>query len=257
MKHPRLRDCDLEARHLGEEEYRRELRARQQTMQHLQQAYVLQKRRAIIVLEGWDAAGKGSTIRHLTEGLDPRAIRVWPIAAPTAREQGIHYLYRFWEKMPAPGTIVVFDRSWYGRVLVERVEQLIDKPAWRRAYDEINDFERLMTADGVPVLKFFLHVSPEEQAKRLRERIEKPWKRWKITIDDFHNRERRPAYTVAIDDMLKQTHTRAAPWHVIGSNYKWKARTEVLRVVTAMLGRGVDLRPPEVPAAIKRAAKGL
>jgi polyphosphate kinase 2 (PPK2 family) len=169
---------------------------------------------------------------------------VHSIAAPTADEQGRHYLYRFWNKLPAPGHLAIFDRSWYGRVLVERIEGFCDKAAWRRAYDEINEFEHTLMDDGVLFGKIFLHISKEEQLRRFVERLQNPTKNWKFGEEDLRNREKWPEYVEAIEDMFDRTSTGAAPWQVIGGNRKWHARTRVLEIALDVLSRGVDLEQP-------------
>lgn len=227
-RHPRLRD---------KEDYEDRLHAVQRRLLTLQQQIYRKQRRAVIAFEGWDAAGKGGSIRRLTERLDPRGIKVWPIGPPRDDEQRRHYLWRFWQRLPAPGEIAVFDRTWYGRVLVERVEGFAGKREWRRAYDEINDFERALVDDGVPVVKIFLHITKAEQLRRFRERLRNPWKRWKVGPEDWRNRRRWKQYHRAINDMLKRTDTKAAPWTVIPGNAKWYARTEVLGTVANALER--------------------
>src|SRR3546814_723492 len=139
--------------------------------------------------------------------MDPRACRVWPIGAPTDREQGKHYLFRFWQRLPDPGTIAIFDRSWYGRVLVERVEGLAPEADWRRAYDEINAFERMLRDDGVRIAKIFLHITADEQLDRFKARLDNPFKRWKLSYEDFRNRRRWRDYEQAIEDMRSEEHT--------------------------------------------------
>jgi AMP-polyphosphate phosphotransferase len=196
----------------------------------IQQGVWHRKARAILVFEGFDASGKGGCIRQLTEGLDPRGALVYPIGPPTAIEQGTHWLSRFWKRLPAPGTLAIFDRSWYGRLLVERVEKLTPKPAWRRAYREIREFERMLTDDGVEIVKFFLAVSPEEQLRRFRERLENPAKRWKLTMADIQAREHWDDYIEAADDLLRLTRARHAPWHVIPSDDKSRAQRRVLEI---------------------------
>lgn len=199
-------------------------------MLQIQQGVWHRKARAILVFEGFDASGKGGCIRQVTESLDPRGAPVHPIGPPTPLEQGIHWLYRFWTKLPPPGTLATFDRSWYGRVLVERVEKLAPKPAWKRAYREIREFERMLTDDGVEVIKFFLAVSPQEQLKRFRERLENPVKRWKLTMADIEARHRWDDYVEAADDLLRLTHAPHAPWHVIPSDDKSWAQRRVLEI---------------------------
>ena len=192
----------------------------QETLQRVQQAYLGTSHRAVIVLEGWDTAGKGGVVRRLGWALDPRSFKVHAIAAPNGREKSSHYLQRFWECLPQHGQIVVFDRSWYGRVLVERVEGYASQAEWQRAYDEINDFERMLLADGMRLVKLFLHITPEEQLRRFRHRLTDPLKRWKLSYEDFRNRGRWQDYEKAIEDMVEKTSTRRAPWHLVPANNK-------------------------------------
>ena len=190
---------------------------------------------AIIVFEGWDAAGKGGTIHRLCHSLDPRGYRVVPVAAPDSAESRHHYLWRFWRDFPAAGEMVVFDRSWYGRVLVERVEGLAKRTEWERAYREIKATEDYLARHGAVIVKFWLDITPEEQLKRFREREEDPDKVWKITEEDWRNRARWEDYEAAVVRMLKETQAATAPWHVIDANHKRRARLEVLRNVVAAL----------------------
>lgn len=221
-KHPELKDKD---------EYEDRLEKYQLRMLRLQQKMHQRGRRAIVAFEGWDAAGKGGTIRRLTEKLDPRGFKVYPIAAPRPDEQARHYLWRFWQKIPVPGELAIFDRTWYGRVLVERIEKYASKDEWRRAYEEINQFEKQLTDDGCPVVKFFLHITKKEQLRRFEEREKNPYKNWKIGPEDWRNRKKWNEYEKAIDDMFERTDTGTAPWIPIAANRKWYARTEVLRRV--------------------------
>lgn len=189
----------------------------------------------VLVFEGQDAAGKGSTIRRITHALDARQFHAVPISAPTEEERARPYLWRFWRELPPPGQITIFDRSWYGRVLVERVEKLAGPREWRRAYEEINQFEGQLTDSGILVLKFWLAITKDVQLKRFREREKSPFKSFKITPEDWRNREKWTAYTVAANDMLDLTHTSRAPWHVVPANDKKYARVTVLKhIVTAM-----------------------
>lgn len=231
-------------------QYRSELKIWQEQLLHVQQAYYHQNRRAIIVFEGWDAAGKGGAIRRVTERLDPRGVRVYPIGPPTEDEQSRHYLYRFQNKLPPAGTLAIFDRSYYGRVLVERVERLASDREWQRAYQEINEFERLLIDDGVRVIKIFLNISQEEQRNRFEERLHNPYKRWKLTEADLRNRAMRPHYELAINDMFKYTHTEQAPWQLINGEHKWYARVAVLRTLVAQLSEGVDVSPPPIDESL-------
>jgi polyphosphate kinase 2 (PPK2 family) len=225
-EHPRLHDKN---------DYEDRLKKYQLRMLRLQQHLYQKKRRAIVAFEGWDAAGKGGAIRRLTERLDPRGFHVWPIGAPRPDEQGRHYLWRFWERLPAPGEIAVFDRTWYGRVLVERIEGFAAKSEWKRAYGEINEFEKMLTDDGVPIVKIFLHITKDEQLRRFKEREHNPYKKWKIGPEDWRNRKRWSDYEVAIDDMFRKTSTQRAPWNALAANAKWYTRTEVLRTVVKTL----------------------
>ena len=183
----------------------------QETLQRVQQAYLGTPQRAVIVLEGWDTAGKGGVVRRLGWALDPRSFKVHTIAAPGEREKSLHYLQRFWERLPQHGQIVAFDRSWYGRVLVERVEGFAAAAEWRRAYEEINEFERMLLDDGVKLVKLFMHITPDEQMRRFRNRLTNPLKRWKLSYEDFRNRGRWKDYETAIEDMMEKTSTRRAP----------------------------------------------
>jgi polyphosphate kinase 2 (PPK2 family) len=235
MKKPRLADVDLTATFADKDDYEDALKEEQLRLLRLQQKHYTGKHRAVIVFEGWDASGKGGAIRRLTEKVDPRGVRVWAIGAPTEEEQGRHYLYRFWQKLPSPGTWAIFDRSWYGRVLVERVEKLARKPAWKRAYGEINAFEKMLIDDGVALVKLFLHISKKEQLDRFHEREKNPYKRWKIGEEDWRNRRKWSSYVAAADDMFHETSTEEAPWSIISGERKWHARVEVCRTVADCL----------------------
>lgn len=225
---------------LSKARYTPQLRDLQLQLLRLQQAYRHAGKRAVIVLEGFDAAGKGGVIKRLVERLDPRSVRVHAIAAPTAAEQGQHHLQRFWSRLPRAGRISIFDRSWYGRVLVERVEKLTPVLRWQQAYDEILDFERALVQDGIRLVKIFLAISREEQRQRFLERLDNPFKRWKLTPEDLRNRQRWPAYEVAIDAMFARTHHSAAPWALIAANHKWYGRVAALRHCVTQLSPGVD-----------------
>jgi polyphosphate kinase 2 (PPK2 family) len=202
-EHPRMEFAD----------YERRLTSLQGVLQLIQQAYLGTSERALLVLEGWDTAGKGGVIRRLGWALDPRSFKVYPIAAPDEHERAQHYLQRFWRHLPQKGQIVAFDRSWYGRVLVERVEGLATNEEWRRAYREINEFERMLIDSGIRLVKLFLHITPDEQVRRFHDRLIDPVKRWKLSYEDFRNRARRSDYETAIEDMMEETATKYAPWH--------------------------------------------
>jgi polyphosphate kinase 2 (PPK2 family) len=180
-------------------DYERRLADLQATLQRVQQAYLGTSHRAVIVLEGWDTAGKGGVVRRLGWALDPRSFKVHTIAAPGDHEKSLHYLQRFWERLPQHGQIVAFDRSWYGRVLVERVEGFATEDEWCRAYEEINEFERMLVADGVRLVKLFLHITREEQLRRFHNRLTNPLKRWKLSYEDFRNRARWNDYETQVD----------------------------------------------------------
>lgn len=251
----RLSTLDMDAARLADKEtYEKRLSQLQKELLHVQQTYWHEKRRAVIVFEGWDAGGKGGAIRRLTEPLDPRGVHVWPISAPRPDEQGRHYLYRFWKRLPVPGTFAIFDRSWYGRVLVERVEGFASKEQWKRAYEEIRDFEKMLTDDGARVVKLFLHIDKDEQLRRFKERLTNPYKRWKLTEEDLRNRTKWDEYVEAVEDMFDETSTPNAPWSAIPANSKWFARTQILELVTEALARDVNVAPPPMDKAVVKAA---
>ncbi|QDX25462.1 polyphosphate kinase [Sphingomonas suaedae] len=237
------------------DDYHDRLKALQERLSHIQTAHIIHKRRAIIVFEGWDAAGKGGIIKRLTAEWDPRYFEVWPISAPTPEELSHHFLWRFWRRLPAQHNIAVFDRSWYGRVLVERVEGYASEAEWRRGYDEINDFEAQQAETGATLIKIFVHVTQETQDKRLRERIETPWKRWKTGLDDYRNRARRADYLDAMHDTFARTSTDAAPWIVIDGNDKKAARIAALTAIADTLAACVPMDPPTLDPAVEKAAR--
>lgn len=201
----------------------------------IQQGLFHKRERVIILFEGFDAAGKGGAIRRITEPLDPRSIKVVPIAAPKRIEQGKHYLYRFWKKLPAPGRIVIFDRSWYGRLLVEKVEELTSKERLKDAYEEINQFEEMLLRDGIKLIKIFLAISKDEQLERFEARLEDPYKQWKIPMEDIQARQKWDKYVDAMDHILKHNDTKKSSWHIIPANSKKFARQEVLRILNEEL----------------------
>lgn len=188
-----------------------------------------QHRSIVWVFEGWDAAGKGGAIRRLTSAIDARDCRVIPVAKPTDEEKAHHYLWRFWRHVPRAGRVTIYDRSWYGRVLVERLEGFCREDEWRRAYSELNDFEAQLTEHGVIVLKFWLHLSREEQLSRFRQREETEYKRHKINEEDWRNRRKWSAYEIAVGDMLALTSRPRAPWHLVPANNKRYARLDILK----------------------------
>ncbi len=241
----------------GRGDYQKKLAALQLKLREIQQAYLATGERGIIVFEGWDAAGKGGTIRRMSAVMDPRGFKVWPISAPNDIDKARHFLYRFWERVPPVGAISVFDRSWYGRVLVERVEGLASEAEWSRSYREINEFERMLSDDGARIVKIFLHISPEEQLNRFEQRLNEPLKRWKLTYEDFRNRDRRPQYEVAVEEMVNRTSTKIAPWHVVAAEDKKNARIQSLKLITDVLSKGVDLGPRPMDEEAKALARAV
>jgi polyphosphate kinase 2 (PPK2 family) len=220
---------------LDRDAYDEQLDALQDRLFQLEHELYVARIPAVIVYEGVDAGGKGGNIKRLTRGLDPRGYEVIPIAAPTKEELAHHYLRRFWECVPKAGHITIFDRSWYGRVLVERVEGFCTQTEWRKAYREINEFERQLADFGTVIVKFWLHISRKEQLQRFRAREQTPHKQWKITDEDWRNRKKWRQYEVAILDMLKRTSTTYAPWTILEANCKLYARVKALRTVADAL----------------------
>jgi polyphosphate kinase 2 (PPK2 family) len=200
-----------------------------------------------VLFEGWDASGKGGAIKRLVAPLDPRHVRVVQFAAPTPDEKRHHFLWRFWPKLPGWGGMAVFDRSWYGRVLVERVEGFATREQWLRAYEEINWLERSLTSEGMILIKLWMHISSEEQLKRFKRREKEPLKSWKLTEEDWRNREKRPQYTEAIEDMLARNDTPEAPWHLIEAESKRYARVKVIETVIARIEDGLRAAGREPP----------
>ncbi|MGR8947825.1 MAG: polyphosphate:AMP phosphotransferase [Gammaproteobacteria bacterium] len=213
---------------LSKTQYQRRLRRYQARLAKLHRRAIGKGISCVIVLEGWDAAGKGGTIRRITYALDPRQYQVIRIGAPSDEELAHHYLWRFWRHIPRAGNTTIYDRSWYGRVLVERVEGLVTASRWRQAYDEINDFEQALVEHGTVMSKFWLHLSPGEQLRRFKHREEVPHKRYKITAEDYRNREKWAQYELAVNDMIARTDTSWAPWRVVSSEDKRYARVQVL-----------------------------
>ena len=204
------------------------------------------------IFEGWDASGKGGAIKRLVAPLDARHVRVVSFAAPTHDEKRHHFLWRFWPSLPGWGGMAVLDRSWYGRVLVERVEGFAAGEQWRRAYREIADFERTLAAEGMILVKFWLHVSDAEQLERFERRAADPLKAWKLTAEDWRNREKRGVYEEAIEDMLRMTDIDEAPWHLVPGDSKRYARVAVMETTVAEIERGMrarGLQPPRPLAA--------
>jgi AMP-polyphosphate phosphotransferase len=199
------------------------------------------------LFEGWDASGKGGAIKRLVAQLDPRHVRVCQFAAPTRDELRHHFLWRFWPVLPGWGGMAVLDRSWYGRVLVERVEGFAARDQWLRAYEEINGFERSLVDEGMILIKVWMHVSDEEQLKRFKRREKDPLKQWKLTEEDWRNREKREEYVAAVEDMLARTDEPVAPWDVIAGDSKRYARVAVIETVIKRIEEGMERHGIEVP----------
>jgi polyphosphate kinase 2 (PPK2 family) len=231
-----LHTVDLD-KSLDKEEYRKKLLENQVELRRLALELYKQRRSVIVVYEGWDASGKGGNIRRVTEKLDPRGYQVYSIGAPEGDDQTHHYLWRFWRRLLPPDEkqILIFDRSWYGRVLVERVEGFATETEWMRAYYEINDFERQLNDSGIMVIKFWVHISEDEQLRRFEARSNTPYKAWKLTEDDWRNREKWELYEEAASEMLVRTSTMKAPWAVIEGNDKYYARVKVLKQLVQLL----------------------
>ena len=233
-----LSGIDL-SKSLTEEEYKTRLKKLQKRLAELHSELYRLRIPVVIGFEGWDAGGKGGAIKRLTSNLDPRGYRVNPTAAPNDIEKVHHYLWRFWNNVPKAGHIAVFDRTWYGRVMVERIEGFCSEAQWRRAYQEINEMESHMANAGAVVLKFWLHIDKDEQERRFRERQANPAKQWKITDEDWRNREKWDQYEEAVNEMLIRTSTTYAPWIVVEGNDKRYARVKVLQTVVDALEKKI------------------
>jgi polyphosphate kinase 2 (PPK2 family) len=236
---------------LPQQDYTKKLVENQLKLRSLAYQLYVQKRTLIAVFEGWDAAGKGGAIKRLTERLDPRGYEVFPIAAPSGDDRVHHYLWRFWRRLRPPDEkqILIFDRSWYGRVMVERIEGFCSEAAWKRAYREINEFEHLLTDQGALLAKFWVHIDSQEQLKRFEGRQVDPYKSWKLTDEDWRNRQKWDAYTQAVEEMLLKTSTLNAPWTIVEANDKYFARVKVLTTLVDLLekGLGVVNQPEKQP----------
>ena len=233
-KMPKLSEVDLSVS-VEPEEYKKELKALQERLHDLHNQAYRHHIPIIVAYEGWDAAGKGGNIKRLTAALDPRGYEVIPIASPKPYEKSRHHLWRFWVRLPKTGHFAIFDRTWYGRVMVERLEGFCSENDWQRAYNEINEFEKELTDWGAIVIKFWVHIDKDTQLARFTERQNTPEKQWKITDEDWRNREKWDAYEVAVDEMIAKTSTTYAPWHILESNDKHYARLKALRIVVENL----------------------
>jgi polyphosphate kinase 2 (PPK2 family) len=239
---------------IDRDDYEDQLEKLQEQLLDLQIHHLRSGGRVLIGIDGWDAAGKGGLIERVVARLEPKSVHVWRIGAPTPQEQGRHYLWRFWDRLPAPGNWAIFDRTWYGRVLVERIENFCGGEAWKRAYREINEFERQLTDDGVRVVKLLVHVSAKEQRRRMIARLEDPHKHYKIGLEDFRNIAKRKEYLEAYNDMLERTDTDYAPWHVIASDNKMHARLKGLAIIAKQVGKGIDHTDQALDPKIAEAA---
>jgi len=249
-----LDTIDLTQR-LTREEYVHDLLRYQLQLRELAFQLYQHKRNLVVVYEGWDAGGKGGNIKRVTEKLDPRGYEVFAVAAPRGDDATHHYLWRFWRRLVPPDEkqVLIFDRSWYGRVMVERIEGFCTESEWRRAYREINEFERQLVDAGIILAKFWIHIGKDEQLHRFQARQDAPYKAWKLTDEDWRNRARWDEYRIAVEDMLLRTSTLTAPWTIVEGNDKWFARVKTLRTLVELLARELDHRPAEPP--VKRAKK--
>ena len=234
IKMQKLSEVDLSPA-LDDEEYKKELKKLQKRLGELHNTIYRKKIPVILCYEGWDAAGKGGNIRRIARPLDPRGFDVMPIASPEPHEINRQYLWRFWTRLPRSGHICIFDRTWYGRVMVERLEGFCTEDDWRRAFNEMNEFERQLTDWGAVVIKFWIHIDQDTQLARFTDRQNTPEKQWKLTEEDWRNREKWPQYEEAIDEMLQKTSTENAPWFIIESNDKKYARIKTLKIVIKAL----------------------
>ena len=238
-KIPKLSEISLD-KEISEEEYKKELKNLQSKLSELHNRLYRRKIPVVIAYEGWDAAGKGGNIKRITEALDPRGFEVHPIASPLPNEKARHYLWRFWNRLPKTGHIAIFDRTWYGRVMVERLEGFCSENEWQRAYNEINEFEKELSDWGAVIIKFWVQIDKDTQLARFEERQNTPEKQWKITDEDWRNREKWDLYETAVNEMLKKTNTTYAPWHVLESNDKKYARIKALKIVIDAIEAALD-----------------
>lgn len=237
---------------ISQEEYDRQLVLHQVALAKLAYQVYLHQRPIVIVFEGWDAAGKGGAIRRLAEAIDPRGFVVYPIAKPEGEDATHHYLWRFWRRLPDGGQFAIFDRSWYGRVMVERIEGFCTEAEWKRAFREINYFERQLVDFGTILFKFWLHISKEEQLRRFESRSGDRLRSWKLTSEDWRNREKWERYEEAVNDMLLKTSTLTAPWTIVEGNSKQFARIKILRLVVEKLSQELKFDPGEPLAPGKK-----
>jgi len=240
-KMPKLKDIDLSLT-MSDEEYEKQLEELDKKISKLHSKIYKKKIPFILAFEGWDAAGKGGAIKRVAYPLDPRGFKVIPVASPTAPEKNRHFLWRFYNKLPKTGHVHIFDRTWYGRVMVERLEGYCSENDWKRAYNEINEFEQDLSKEGTVVLKFWIQIDKDTQLARFTERQNTPSKQWKITDEDWRNREKWDDYEVAIDEMIAKTSTKFAPWHIIEAVDKRYARIKVMQIVADAMEKACEAK---------------
>ena len=248
VKMPKLKDVELEGKTIDEEEYQKELKKLQAKLGELHNRLYRKRVPVIITYEGWDAAGKGGNIKRIAGALDPRGYEVQPIASPEPHEKARHYLWRFWTRLPKDGHIAIFDRTWYGRVMVERLEVFCSENDWKRAYNEMNEFEKELHDWGAVIIKFWVQIDKDTQLERFNDRQNNPEKRWKITDEDWRNREKWDQYEEAVDEMLKKTSTTFAPWHILESVDKKYARIKALKIVIEEIEKALKYRRTSLSA---------
>lgn len=253
----KLEKLDL-TKEIDKKVYKKKLKVLQYEMLNAQQFLFNNKIGLILVFEGMDAAGKGGAIKRLVERIDPRGYVVHPISAPQTHEKRYHYLHRFWRKLPQHGQIAIFDRSWYGRVLVERLEGFATVQEWKRAYDELNQFEKQLTDEDYIILKFWIHIDEEEQLRRFEARANDPYKAWKLTDEDWRNREKFKDYKVAANEMFDKTDRDYAPWVLVEGNNKKSARIKVLEETIKHIEKEVSKRGLQITNVFqKKSEKAL
>ena len=240
VKMPKLSEVDLSDKFIDEKEYQQKLKVLQSRLGELHNRLYRKRVPVIITYEGWDAAGKGGNIKRVTGALDPRGYEVHPIASPEPHEKARHYLWRFWTRLPKNGHVAIFDRTWYGRVMVERLEGFCSENDWKRAYNEMNEFEKELHDWGAVIIKFWVQIDKDTQLERFTERQNNPEKQWKITDEDWRNREKWDQYEMAVDEMLKKTSTTYAPWHILESVDKKYARIKALKIIIKELEKVLD-----------------
>ena len=237
---PKLSEISLEEKTISEEEYQAQRKELQAQLRDLHNRLYRKQVPVIICYEGWDAAGKGGNIKRITEALDPRGFEVQPIASPEPHEKARHYLWRFWNRLPKTGHITIFDRTWYGRVMVERLEGFCTENDWQRAYNEMNEFEKDLYDWGAVIIKFWVQIDKDTQLERFTARQNTPEKQWKITDEDWRNREKWDDYEKAVDEMLQKTSTTYAPWYILESVDKKYARIKALKIVIRRLEEALN-----------------